>query len=106
MLMVLLMQEKILQIVKHNRPILISTMCPSKLNEGLGTLISLPNKFYGYNNLGIAYYVFNKKICHGCIKATSCQYYNVLVDIHANDSMVTYPILDENNNVLCMKFTF
>ena len=60
------------------------------------------NKFYGYNNLGIAYYVFNKKICHGCIKATSCQYYNVLVDIHANDSMVTYPILDENNNVLCI----
>ena len=60
------------------------------------------NKFYGYNNLGIAYYVFNKKICHGCIKATSCQYYNVLVDMSANDSMVTYPILDLNNNVLCI----
>ena len=60
------------------------------------------NKFYGYTNLGIAYYVFNKKICHGCIKATSCQYYNVLVDMSANDSMVTYPILDLNNNVLCI----
>ena len=60
------------------------------------------DKFLGYNNLGIVYYVYNKKICHGCIKASSCKYYNNLVDMKANDSMVTYPVLDNNNNVLCV----
>ena len=61
------------------------------------------NKFLGYNNLGIVYYVFNQKICHGCIKATSCKYYNSLVDMKANDSMVTYPVLNNSDgNVLCV----
>ncbi len=61
------------------------------------------NKFLGYNNLGIVYYVFNQKICHGCIKATSCKYYNTLVDMKANDSMVTYPVLNHSDgNVLCV----
>ena len=61
------------------------------------------NKFLGYNNLGIVYFVFNQKICHGCIKATSCKYYNSLVDMKANDSMVTYPVLNNSDgNVLCV----
>lgn len=41
--------QNCLQILKHDRPILISTMVPSKLQIGLGKLNKMPNKFFGYN---------------------------------------------------------
>ena len=55
-------------------------------------------KFLGYTNLGIAYYVFNNKIVHSCPKIKNCKFFNVLVDLDGNDALVTYPIINQNDN--------
>lgn len=64
--------EKCLEIIKHDRPILISTMMPSKLNQSLKRIGKLPNKFVGYNmngaipDLSPLYLPISKKIKRWC----------------------------------------
>ncbi len=68
-------------------------------NVGMNYLYEVKQqKFLGYNNLGIAYYVFNNKIVHSCPKIKNCKFFNVLVDLDGNDALVTYPIINQNNN--------
>ncbi len=56
------------------------------------------NKFLGYTNLGIAYYVLNNKIVHACPKIKHCKFFNILVDLDGNDALVTYPIINQSDN--------
>ena len=68
-------------------------------NVGMNYLYEVKKqKFLGYTNLGIAYYVFNNRVVHGCPKIKNCQFFNVLVDLDGNDALVTYPIINQNNN--------
>ena len=68
-------------------------------NVGMNYLYEVKQqKFLGYNNLGIAYYVFNNKIIHSCPKIKNCKFFNVLVDLDGNDALVTYPIINQSNN--------
>ena len=58
-------------------------------------LVHLTNKkIFEKNNLGIIYFVFNKKQFHGCRKIKDCKYYNSLVDISASECLVTFPIFN------------
>ena len=52
--------------------------------------------FITQKNLGIVDYVFTKKECHGCSNLKKCHYYNILVDIPAHESLVTYPVIEKN----------
>ena len=56
------------------------------------------NKFHKKTNIGIAYYVFQKKIYHICDKINTCSYYNILIDSQTNSNLITYPIIDKTNN--------
>ena len=68
-------------------------------NVGMNYLYEVKKeKFLGYTNLGIAYYVFNNKIIHSCPKIKNCKFFNVLVDLDGNDALVTYPIINQSNN--------
>lgn len=49
------------------------------------------------SNTGIVYYVIKKKKCYGCSKVKICPYYNSIVDIEASESLVTYPIMYDND---------
>ena len=55
-------------------------------------------KFLGYTNLGIAYYVLNNKIVHACPKIKHCKFFNILVDLDGNDALITYPIINQSDN--------
>ena len=56
--------------------------------------------FITQKNLGIVDYVFTKKECHGCSDLKKCHYYNILVDIPAHESLVTYPVIEKNKETV------
>jgi hypothetical protein len=56
------------------------------------------NKFLGYTNFEIAYYVLNNKIVHACPKIKHCKFFNILFDLDGNDALVTYPIINQRDN--------
>lgn len=57
-------------------------------------------KFITQKNLGIVDYVLTKKECHGCSNLKKCNYYNILVDIPAHESLVTYPVIEKNKETV------
>ena len=56
------------------------------------------NKFHKKTNIGIAYYVFQKKVYHICDKINMCSYYNILIDSQTNSNLITYPIIDKTHD--------
>ncbi len=51
--------------------------------------------------LGILKIVFNKREIHVCSNIKNCKYYNDLVDLYSDDSLITFPILCEGE-VICI----
>lgn len=58
-----------------------------------GIIKHYSRKFPSIDKIGIINLVIKKKECHGCNKARRCKYYNTLVDLEASDSLITYPIM-------------
>ena len=57
-----------------------------------------PKKKAYVSELGLVHYVYRKKECHGCSDVKHCQYYNMLTDIYSVDSLVTYPVIEPDND--------
>jgi len=59
-------------------------------------------KFYKKKNLGIIYFVYKSKNYHCCKNIKYCPYYNVLTDIETTQNLVTYSVIDRDNDRLFM----
>ena len=57
--------------------------------------------------LGILREVFKKKEMHGCSSIKQCTLYNSLVDLPSTESLITFPILNSDQNVIAIvQFVF
>lgn len=74
------------------------------VNNSNGKLIHKNNTFVPISNIGIVDYALKRKECFACFKASKCRFYNTLIDIKSSESIVTYPLLIENDCIAIIQF--